>query len=53
LRRKQIERRLEVIQIEIAQAERDQDYNRGNQLTLEIRELNRRKLAIATSGAES
>jgi len=44
---------LEVIQIEIAQAERDQDYERGNQLTMEKALLKRRKLAIATSPAES
>ena len=53
LRRKQIERRLEVIQIEITQAERDQNEARILELFQEKAALKRRKLAIAASPAES
>jgi DNA primase len=52
LRRRQIERRLEVIHIELDQAAREQNELRVQQLFAEKAELNRRKLAIAASPAE-
>ena len=53
LRRKQIERRLEVIHIELGQAASEQNELRVRELYAEKAELNRRKLAIAASAAES
>lgn len=53
LRHKQIERRIEIIQIEIGQAERNQDQDRVLQLFQEKAALKRRKLAIAASPVES
>jgi DNA primase len=53
LRRKQIERRLEVVHIELDQAAREQNELRVRELYAEKAELNRRKLAIAASAAES
>ena len=53
LRRKQIERRLEVVHIELDQAAREQNEERVRELFTEKAELNRRKLAIAASPAES
>jgi hypothetical protein len=53
LRQKQIERRLELIQIELGQAERDQNQDRVLQLFQEKAALKRRKLAIAATPAES
>ena len=53
LRHKQIERRIEIIQIEIGQAERNQDQNRVLQLFQEKATLKRRKLAITASSVES
>jgi DNA primase len=53
LRQKQIERRLEIIQIELGQAERDQDQARVLHLFQEKAALKRRKLAIAATPAES
>src|SRR6185295_11283119 len=53
LRHKQIERRIEIIQIEIGQAERNQDHDRVLQLFQEKAALKRRKLAIAASPVES
>ncbi|MFL6215292.1 MAG: DNA primase [Blastocatellia bacterium] len=53
LRRKQIERRLEVIHIELGQAASEQNELRVRELYTEKAELNRRKLAIAASPAES
>ena len=53
LRQKQIERRLEIIQIELGQAERDQNQDRVLQLFQEKATLKRRKLAIAATPAES
>ena len=53
LRRKQLERRLELIQIELSQAEREQNEARVLELFLEKAALKRRKLASAASPAES
>ncbi|HJQ24800.1 MAG TPA: DNA primase [Blastocatellia bacterium] len=53
LRRKQIERRLEVIQIEIGQAESNQDHHRVLELFQEKAALKRRKLAIGAAPAEA
>jgi DNA primase len=53
LRRKQIERQLELIQIEIGQAEREQNDARVMELFQAKAALKRRKLAIAASPAES
>jgi DNA primase len=52
LRRKQIERRLEIIQIEIGQAELGQNHNRVLELFQEKATLKRRKLAIAATPGE-
>jgi hypothetical protein len=53
LRRKQIERQLELIQIEISHAEREQNDARVLELFQEKAALKRRKLAIAASPVES
>ena len=47
LRRKQLEKRLDSIQIELGQAERDQDADRVLRLYQEKTEIQRRKLALA------
>ena len=53
LRRKQIDRRIEAIQIEIGQAERNQDDHRALELHAEKAALKRRKLAIVAAPVES
>jgi DNA primase len=47
LRRKKFERRLDAIQIELGQAERENDTEKVLQLYLEKRELQQRKMALA------
>ena len=49
LRRKHLEKRLDVIQVELGQAERDQDTDRVQSLYLEKTEIQKRKLALAAS----
>ena len=49
LRRKQLEKRLDVIQVELGQAERDQDTDRVQSLYLEKTEIQKRKLALAAT----
>ena len=49
LRRKQLEKRLDVIQVELGQAERDQDTDRVQSLFLEKTEIQKRKLALAAT----
>jgi len=49
LRRKQLEKRLDVIQVELGQAERDQDNDRVQSLYLEKTEIQKRKLALAAT----
>ena len=49
LRRKQLEKRLDVIQVELGQAERDQDTDRVLSLYQEKTEIQKRKLALAAT----
>jgi len=49
LRRKQLEKRLDVIQVELGQAERDQDTDRVQSLYLEKTEIQKRRLALAAT----
>jgi DNA primase len=49
LRRKQLEKRLDVIQVELGQAERDRDNDRVLSLYQEKTEIQKRKLALAAS----
>jgi hypothetical protein len=49
LRRKQLEKRLDVIQVELGQAERDKDNDRVLSLYQEKTEIQKRKLALAAT----
>jgi hypothetical protein len=49
LRRRQLERRLDLIQIEIGQAEREQDSDRLLRLYQQKTEIKRRKLALSVA----